>query len=82
MILRYRSGEEIKRGDRVLFHRNSGTVDLVASDLGDSEIDWYMQEFGGSVMILDPSVSGRTFIPAEDIPDNEDLEFISRADSK
>ena len=81
-ILRYRTGEEIKKGDRVLFHRNSGTVELVAGDLTESQATWYMQEFGGGVTIADPSVSGRTFIPAEDIPDYEDLEFVARADSK
>jgi hypothetical protein len=33
-------------------------------------------------MILDPMVSGRTFIPAAEIPEYEDLEFVSRAETK
>lgn len=37
-----------------------------------------MQEFGGGVMILDPMVSGRTFIPTDQINEYEDLEFVSR----
>lgn len=78
-ILRYRSGEEIKRGDHVLFHRNPAEVELVASDPNDpEEAWWYMKKFGGGVRILDPTVSGRTFIPKGDLDEYEDLEFVSR----
>jgi len=31
------------------------------------------------VMVLDPAVSGRTFIPADQLEEYEDLEFVSRA---
>jgi len=82
MVLKYQSGEEIQKGDHVLFHRNPATVELVASDASDPETDWYMQEFGGGVMILDPMVSGRTFIHADQITNYEDLEFVSRAKSE
>lgn len=82
MILRYQSGEEIKKGDRVLLHRNPATIELVASDASDPDTAWYIQEFGGGVMVLDPSVSGTVFIDAESIPDYEDLEFVARGDSK
>jgi hypothetical protein len=80
MVLRYQSGEEIKKGDRVLFHRNPATVELVASTPATAETAWYVDEYGGGVMILDPLVSGRTFIHADQIPECEDLEFVSRAD--
>ena len=80
--LRYQSGEEIKKGDRVLFHRNPATVELVASDASDPEASWYIQEFGGGVVILEPNISGTTFVHAESIPDYEDLEFVARAESK
>jgi hypothetical protein len=84
MILRYRSGEEIKRGDRVLFHRNPAEVEKVSSDPDseDPETRWHMQEFGGGVLILDPMVSGRTFIPTAQIADYEDLEFVRRAEEE
>jgi hypothetical protein len=62
----------------VLFHHEPGQVELVAVQLGDPETDWFMQEFGGGVMILD-RVAGRTFIPADQIDEYEDLEFVSRA---
>jgi hypothetical protein len=79
MKLKYQTGEEIKKGDRVLFHREPGRIELVAVEQGDPETDWFMQEYGGGVMILE-RVAGRTFIPADQIDECEDLEFVSRAD--
>jgi hypothetical protein len=80
LIFRYQSGEEIRKGDRVLFHREPGQIELVVSSLGNPETDWFMQEYGGGVMILE-GVSGRTFIPADRIEEWEDLEFVSRGES-
>jgi hypothetical protein len=77
-MLTYLSGEEIKKGDRVLFHREPGTIEFVALALGDPETDWFVREYGVGVMILD-GVAGRTFIPADLLPDCEDFEFVSRA---
>jgi hypothetical protein len=79
LILKYRSGEEIKKGDRVLFHGNPAEVELVAFDPNEPEQAWHVQQFGGGVMILDPIVSGRTFIATDQLNDYEDLEFVSRA---
>jgi hypothetical protein len=79
LILKYRSGEEIRKGDRVRFHGNPAEVELVACDRNDPEAAWHMEEYGGGVMILDPMVSGRTFIPTDQIDEYEDLEFVSRA---
>lgn len=78
MPLHYQSGQEIRKGDRVLFHGNPAEVELVACDPDDPEHAWYVKEFGGSVLVSDPRVSGRTFIEAESLPDYEDLEFLSR----
>lgn len=79
LILKYRSGEEIKKGDRVRFHGNPAEVELVAADPNEPEHAWLVQEFGGGVMILDPMVSDRTFIATDQLNDYEDLEFVSRA---
>jgi hypothetical protein len=79
MIFKYRSGEEIRKGDRVLFHGNSAEVEFVACDPNDPEAVWHMKEFGGGVLILDPMVSARTFIPKDQLEEYEDLEFVSRA---
>ncbi|HEY3973795.1 MAG TPA: hypothetical protein VGM18_12385 [Candidatus Sulfotelmatobacter sp.] len=78
---RYRSGEEIKKGDHVRFHGNAAEIELVAWDPNDvdPEIVWYIREDGGGIGILDPLVSGRTFIPSDQIGEYEDLEFVSRA---
>jgi hypothetical protein len=80
MILRYQSGEEIKKGDQVLFHGEPGQIEIVAAELGNDETDWFMQEYGGGIMILE-KVGGRTFIAAYQIEASEDLKFISRADA-
>ena len=78
MILKYRSGEEIKN-DHILFHGNPAAIELVACDPNDPEEAWHVQEFGGGVLILDPVVSGRTFIRKDSLAEYEDLEFVSRA---
>jgi len=79
--LKYRSGEEIRKGDRVRFHGNLAEIELVAFDASDPDPDvaWHMKEHGGGVLILDPSVSGRTFIHASSLRDYEDLEFVGRS---
>ena len=79
VILRYRSGEEIKKGDRVLFHRAAAEIELVASDPVNPEMIWYIEEFGGGVSIREPKDPNPTFIPADQIGEYEDLEFVSRA---
>jgi hypothetical protein len=80
-VLRYLSGEEIKKGDRVLFHGNPAEIELVSTDPNDPEQAWHVSEFGGGVLISDPMVSGRTFVPRDQLDEYEDLEFVSRAGS-
>ena len=77
--LKYRSGEEVKGGDRVRFHGNAAEIEFVATDPSDPdpEMVWFVKEYGGGIMVLDPLISGRTFIHSDRI-DNEDLEFVSR----
>jgi len=48
MILKYRSGEEIKKGDRVPFHGNPTQIELVAREPGDPESAWYLEELAGA----------------------------------
>jgi hypothetical protein len=60
MVLKYLSGEEIRKGDRVLFHREPGEIEFVVDKLtGDAAVDWYMHEFGGGVMIRSRSTLAR-----------------------
>ncbi len=82
MILRYATGEEIKKGDRVLFHGDPGFVEFLATEPG-PETDWYIREYGGGIMIID-KVAGSTFVSADQISEYErlgDLEFVSRGDA-
>ena len=79
LILKYRSGEQIRKGDRVLFHGNPAEIEIVSSDPNDPdpEAAWFMKEYGGGVLVRDPMVSGRTFIRADGLAEYEDLEFVS-----
>jgi hypothetical protein len=48
MGFQYQSGEEIRKGDHILFHSEAGEVEFVTANLGDDpEHDWYIREFGG-----------------------------------
>jgi hypothetical protein len=81
MILKYQSGQEIKKGDRILFHGEPGRIEMVAVELtGDPETDWHMREHGGGIMILE-DVFGRTFVPASQLSEYEDLVIVSRAET-
>jgi hypothetical protein len=80
MTLNYSSGEEIKKGDHVLFHGEPAEVEFVVDQLTeDATLDWYMREFGRGVMIREPKYFGAVFIHAKSLPETEDLEFLSRA---
>ena len=78
MPFTYQSGEEIQRGDRVLFHDEPGEIEFVAEELiGDPAMDWYVEELGGGVMVIEPKCFGRAFLT--ETHTDEDLVFVSRA---
>ena len=77
----YQSGEEIKKGDRVLFHGEPGEIEFVADALiGDPAMDWYVEEQGGGVMVIEPKCFGRAFLTETHTA--EDLVFVSRAETE
>ena len=78
LSFKYMSGEEIRKGDHVLFHRAPGRIEFIAVAGGEPDFDWYVQEYGGGVMLWDTE-AGNTFIPADEIGDTDDLEFVSRS---
>jgi hypothetical protein len=78
LVLKYLTGEDMRRGDRILFNGNPAEIKFVASDPNDPTARWYVEEFGGGILILDPMRSGRTFIHADSLGDYEHLEFVSR----
>ena len=79
MPLTYMTGEQIRKGDRALFHDEPGEIELVADPTeSDPETDWYVQEYGGGVMVLEPKHFGRAFLPEPQTA--EDLKFVARQD--
>jgi hypothetical protein len=81
VILKYQSGVEIRNGDRVLFHGEPGEIEVVAAERGNPETDWYIEEYGGGVMVreIDSKSFGRVFVPADQLDRTEDLQFVARA---
>jgi len=72
-VMNYLSGEEIRAGDRVLWHGDPGRVEFVAS-AADPEGKWFFDQFGGGCMVV-VEAAGRVCEPEAD----QDLEFVSRA---
>jgi hypothetical protein len=72
----YQTGEEIKVGDRVLIHAEPGEIEVVADPLDDPN-GWHAKDCGGGVMIVEPKVFGRLFLPAP-VSQYDDLVFVSR----
>jgi len=61
-----------------MFHGEPGEIEFVADPLSnDPETNWYVQEFGGGVMVLEPKVFGRALLRSTQ--EAEDLKFMSRA---
>jgi hypothetical protein len=45
-------------------------------EIADPKTDWFVKEYGGGVMIVEPKYFGRAFLP--DPRNAEDLEFVAR----
>jgi hypothetical protein len=75
----YQTGEQIKKGDRVLFHGEPGEIEFVAEPPGDAETLWYVGEYGGGVMVKETKFFGRAFL--SDNENDEDLVFVSRGEA-
>jgi hypothetical protein len=82
MPLKYQTGQEIIKGDRVLFHLKPAVIELVATDPNDPAQRWYVEDEGGGVLVREPGDGHPTFIPADQLDDYEDLEFVERADAQ
>ena len=78
--MKYQSGEEIREGDKILYASQPGEVRFVVEKLtGDAERDWFMNEYGPGVMVLEPKFYKEgTFIT--DTENAEDLELVSRCE--
>jgi hypothetical protein len=80
MPLKYRSGEEVMKGDRVLFHRDPGEVEFVADPLfHDADTLWFVEQFGKGIKITKLKQFGTVF---DDDPEEDDeLEFVCRGEA-
>ena len=74
MLLKYRSGEEIKAGDHILYNFEPGKIEFAATP-EDPQHAWYVEQYRGGCMIL-VAPFGSLFV--NDPQDDEDLEFVSR----
>jgi hypothetical protein len=76
---KYQSGDDVQKGDRVLLHDEPGYVEFVADPLiKDSETEWFVEEYGGGVMVVVPNVFGPVFFTN---PEDAELILTSRAES-
>lgn len=77
MTLRYQTGENIHRGDRVTHGGNVGVIELVVEALtGEPEEDWLLETSAAGIMVAEPKVFGRVYL---DYPhEEEDLLFVAR----
>jgi hypothetical protein len=80
MPLTYLSGEEIRAGDRILYHGEPGTVEFVAmreedAPLLDPATEWNIEQFGSGCM-----VNARNFgcVFVDEPKEDDDLEFVAR----
>ena len=75
--MKYRSGEDVRKGDKVLFHGEAGEIEFVAEGpVGDPAIDWNVKHNGPGVMLLEPKFFGRVYV--RDSETSTELVFISR----
>jgi hypothetical protein len=72
--LRYASGEEIRKGDRLRYDEHPGIVEFAAFDVDDPEQRWYLESCGIGVMV-NVSQIGSVYTTAI-----EGLELICRHD--
>jgi hypothetical protein len=73
-ILRYKSGEEIRTGDRVLLNGNRAKIEAWFCDARNL--------WRGAVVVWDLVTSARTVIPRALLDKHEDLRFESRSECK
>ena len=77
MAFKYESGEEVRKGDRIIYHGEPGKIEFVVSEaVGNPSMDWYVQQFPGGGFMLSAASFGDVFLTESDI--DEDLHFIAR----
>ncbi|MGO9775632.1 MAG: hypothetical protein ACLPM3_03475 [Terracidiphilus sp.] len=79
MPLYYQSGEEVKKGDKVLYAEKPGEIEFVADPVViDPATKWYVEEYGGGVMVSVPNHFGSVF--SRGLVIDDEIEFMSRGE--
>lgn len=79
-MLLYITGEEIQEGDKILYDGLAGEIEVVADPaFPKGETDWYVTEFGGGILVTEPTVFGRVFVHLDDLA--EYVVFVARKSS-
>jgi len=79
MPLKYHSGDEIKKGDQILYGSSRGVVEFVADPaVDDPNTKWYVEEYGGGAMLM-TELYGAVFASRPN--EEEDLELAGRAET-
>jgi len=77
MPLRYPTGLEIRKGDRVLFHDEPGEIEFIADpEKPEPHTEFYLRQHGAGVMVRESKHFGTAFIP--EVQFDTDLKFVSR----
>ena len=78
----YRTGEDIRKGDRITYRGELGEVEFVVTGrVGDSQMDWYVQQFPGGGVMITASGFGSVFLGVDDIDETLELKSRGQADS-
>lgn len=76
-VLRYRTGEAVQFGDRIVFYDEPGTVKCVLTEpTGDAGRDWYLQEYPNGGVMIEARHWGLVFLT--ETCDHEHLDFVGR----
>jgi hypothetical protein len=64
----YKSGGEIRSGDRITYDGELGEVEFTVSDLTDDPaMDWYVEQYPGGGVTINTEAFGSVFLGMEDI---------------
>jgi hypothetical protein len=79
MMLRYKSGEEIRLGDHVTFGGNAGAIGLVVvGPTGDRDNDWQFETNGAGVLVVEATPTSFTRVYLRNPETKSELLFVSR----
>jgi hypothetical protein len=79
MPLKYRSGEVVTKGDRVLLAKKEGVIEFVGDETSsDSTSLWLVEKHGGGVVISQLRSLGSVITNPEE---DDDVEFVCRGET-